>query len=337
MEVIIPCAGASSRFPNMRPKYLLTDYAGRLMIENAVKNYLGKHRITIVILAEHERKFSVRQKLIDTFGHKVDIIILENPTTGPADTVYQAIQKGRINKADEILIKDCDGFYETDIVEGNAIYVSKLSDNPNIRNAPAKSYTLSNEQRIINTVIEKQIVSNHFCAGGYQFARAGDYCEAYENLSFGGEIFVSNIIDKMISDGKIFVEADVENFIDVGPAQDWFEYNDKPTYFCDIDGTIIKTVQDYHDDYTPLQTNVDALKKEMNRGCKIIFCTARSNDFYSITRSMLNDLGFRECELIMSVHHSKRVLINDFANTNRFPTAGAINIPRDSDTLKDYL
>ena len=75
----------------------------------------------------------------------------------------------------------------------------------------------------------------------------------------------------------------------------------------------------------------------MNRGCKIIFCTARNKEFHFITRTMLNDLGFKECELIMGVHHSKRILINDFANTNRFPTASAINLPRDSDTLKDYL
>jgi len=337
MEIIMPCAGLSTRFPDMRPKYLLTDYSGEMMIMKAAKNFIGKHKITVIILKQHDEKYNARQKVSEAFDGKIRIIILDEETSGPAHTAYLGIKKADIDPDASILIKDCDGFYETDVVEGNAIYVSKLSDNPNIRNAPAKSYTLSNEQRIINTVIEKQIVSNHFCAGGYQFARAGDYCEAYENLSFGGEIFVSNIIDKMISDGKIFVEADVRNFIDVGTAQDWFEYNDKPTYFCDIDGTIIKTVQDYHDDYTPLQTNVDALKKEMNRGCKIIFCTARSNDFHFITRKMLSDLGFKDCELIMGVHHSKRVLINDFANTNRFPTADAINIPRDSDTLKDYL
>ena len=49
MEIILPCAGASSRFPNMRPKYLLSDYANRMMVENAAKNYIGKYRVTIVI------------------------------------------------------------------------------------------------------------------------------------------------------------------------------------------------------------------------------------------------------------------------------------------------
>ena len=108
MEVIIPCAGASSRFPNMRPKYLLTDYAGRLMIENAAANYIDKHRVTIVILKEHDERFMARKKLEEAFGNKIDIVVLDKPTTGPADTVYQAIKRGRVNVNSPLLIKDCD-------------------------------------------------------------------------------------------------------------------------------------------------------------------------------------------------------------------------------------
>jgi dTDP-glucose pyrophosphorylase len=338
MEVIMPCAGLSTRFPNLRPKYLLTDYAGRLMIENAVKNYLGKHRITIVILAEHERKFSVRQKLIDTFGHKVDIIILENPTTGPADTVYQAIQKGRINKADEILIKDCDGFFDVEPMPGNVIYVSLLSDNPDIRNAPAKSYTITNEQNIVTTVVEKQIVSNSFCVGGYQFRNSYDYIEAFESLKgkMKSEIFVSNIIDYMISNGKIFSECKVNNFVDVGTADDWFKFNNKPTYFCDIDGTILMSA-DYNMSYEPLYDNVAKLKSELARGCQVVFCTARPKKYEELTRKILDNLGFADCQLVMGVNHSRRVLINDFAPSNPYPSAVAINLVRDADNLGDMI
>jgi 2-C-methyl-D-erythritol 4-phosphate cytidylyltransferase len=42
MEIIIPAAGLSTRFPNMRPKYTLTDYTGKMMIEKSIsfKSYL---------------------------------------------------------------------------------------------------------------------------------------------------------------------------------------------------------------------------------------------------------------------------------------------------------
>ena len=57
MEIIIPCAGLSTRFPNLRPKYLLTDYKGSLMIENSEKNFIGKYNVTIVILELHDKQF----------------------------------------------------------------------------------------------------------------------------------------------------------------------------------------------------------------------------------------------------------------------------------------
>jgi len=341
MEIIMPCAGLSTRFPNMRPKYLLSDYNNRLMIENAAKNFIGKYNVTIAILKQHNEMFNAENKLREAFGDKVNIVVLDKPTSGPADTVYQAIMNSEyfFTSVSPMLIKDCDGFYDTDLVDGNAIYVSKLSKNPDIRNAPAKSYTITNEQGIITSVVEKQIVSNSFCVGGYQFASIGEYVDTFEKLKGNAtsEIFVSNIIDYMISNGAIFNEKEVENFIDVGTADDWFKFNNKPTYFCDIDGTIVKT-KDFHDDpYEPIQKNVDALLKEQARGCKLVFVTARKKKYEEYTNKILTEMGFVNYVLVMETNHSRRVLINDYANSNPFPSAVALNLKRDSDNLGDMI
>ena len=337
----MPCAGLSTRFPNMRPKYLLSDYNNRLMIENAAKNFIGKYNVTIAILKQHNEMFNAENKLREAFGDKVNIVVLDEPTSGPADTVYQTIMKAKyfFTSVSPMLIKDCDGFYDTDLVDGNAIYVSKLSKNPDIRNAPAKSYTITNEQGIITSVVEKQIVSNSFCVGGYQFASIGEYVDTFEKLKDNAtsEIFVSNIIDYMISNGAVFNEKEVENFIDVGTADDWFKFNNKPTYFCDIDGTIVKT-KDFHDDpYEPIQKNVDALLKEQARGCKLVFVTARKKRYEEYTNKILTEMGFVNYVLVMETNHSRRVLINDYANSNPFPSAVALNLKRDSDDLGDMI
>lgn len=337
MEVIIPCAGASSRFPNMRPKYLLTDYAGRFMIQNAAEHYIGKHRVTIVILKEHNEKYQARKKLEEEFGNKVDIVILDKPTSGPADTVYQAIKRGRINLSTPLLIKDCDGFYHTEEKEGNVIYVASLSKHPRIRTAGAKSYTLTNDQGIINSVVEKKIVSDHFCVGGYQFETAHSFIDAFDKIKYTNEIFVSNIVDYMILQNNIFFESEVENFIDVGTAEDWFDYNDKPTYFCDIDGTIIKSKWDYYEEVEPLWDNITALLNKKQKGCKLVFVTARNERYRKLTQDTLNGLGLGDCELVMGVHHAKRILINDFANSNPYPTAIAINLKRNGENLGDMI
>jgi hypothetical protein len=341
MEIIMPCAGLSTRFPNMRPKYLLSDYNNRLMIENAAKNFIGKYNVTIAILKQHNEMFNAENKLREAFGDKVNIVVLDKPTSGPADTVYQAIMNSEyfFSSVSPMLIKDCDGFYDSDLVDGNAIYVSKLSKNPDIRNAPAKSYTITNEQGIITSVVEKQIVSNSFCVGGYQFASIGEYVDTFEKLKDNAtsEIFVSNIIDYMISNGAVFNEKEVENFIDVGTADDWFKFNNKPTYFCDIDGTIVKT-KDFHDDpYEPIQKNVDALLKEQARGCKLVFVTARKKKYEEYTNKILTEMGFVNYVLVMETNHSRRVLINDYANSNPFPSAVALNLKRDSDNLGDMI
>ena len=337
----MPCAGLSTRFPNMRPKYLLSDYNNRLMIENAAKNFIGEYNVTIAILKQHNEMFNAENKLREAFGDKVNIVVLDEPTSGPADTVYQAIMNSEyfFSSVSPMLIKDCDGFYDTDLVDGNAIYVSKLSKNPDIRNAPAKSYTITNEQGIITSVVEKQIVSNSFCVGGYQFASIGEYVDTFQKLKGNAtsEIFVSNIIDYMISNGAVFNEKEVENFIDVGTADDWFKFNNKPTYFCDIDGTIVKT-KDFHDDpYEPIQKNVDALLKEQARGCKLVFVTARKKKYEEYTNKILTEMGFVNYVLVMETNHSRRVLINDYANSNPFPSAVALNLKRDSDNLGDMI
>lgn len=48
-------------------------------------------------------------------------------------------------------------------------------------------------------------------------------------------------------------------------------------------------------------------------------------------------LGFGDCQLIMEVHHAKRILINDYANSNPYPSAIAINLKRDSEDLGDLI
>ena len=50
MEIIVPAAGLSTRFPNMRPKYTLTDYKGQMMFERAIEYYVGKYNVTIGVL-----------------------------------------------------------------------------------------------------------------------------------------------------------------------------------------------------------------------------------------------------------------------------------------------
>jgi len=226
MELIIPAAGLSTRFPNMKPKYLLSDDMGVVMIKNAVGKLVEQFSSHIAILKEHNEKYQSEQTLRELFGNKIHIIILDEPTKGPAETVYQIIKKANIKGS--FFIKDCDNYWDAPAIEEeNAVWTGRLKDNPYMTNVAAKSYVVANDQNIITSIIEKQVVSEDFVAGGYQFASAEEFCSEYEYVSkfYNKEIFVSSIIDSMLSKDKVFVKRTVTNFVDVGTLKDWEDYN----------------------------------------------------------------------------------------------------------------
>lgn len=340
MDVIVPCAGLSSRFPGMRPKYLLIDFSKKLMVERALVKTPGKKHI--VLLREHVNLYDAEAIIRDCFGDVVNIIILETPTQGPAETVYQALM--RLNLSGPFMVRDCDSFFDMRTVDGNAVHTSTLSENLNLAGAAALSYVIQNDQGTITNIVEKQVVSDTFCVGAYQFASADEYKTAYTSLkTFGKELFISNIISYMISQGQIFNTAPVKNYVNVGTLKEWLAFNDRPTIVCDIDGVVCYSQSSLGSNsydrkqYTPIQKNVDTLHKYMSRECKIVFMTARPYEFKNVTRKMLNELGFGECELIMDINHAKRIIINDFAGSNPYPSCEAVNLERNSDKLNLLL
>ena len=340
MEIIVPAAGLSTRFPGMKPKYLLFDYKGELMLKNALRPFIGKYNITIGILREHDEEFNAREYITNEIPN-INVVVLNGRTKGPADTVYQILIQAGI-KVSPILIKDCDSFFDHEITEGNYVCVSNISQHEILKKLASKSFTVANEQGIITDIVEKEVVSDTFCVGGYKFSSALLYKKAFERLTSTGEVFVSDVIGMLIGDLQIFKEVQVTNYTDVGTAQDWFEYNDKPVIFCDIDGTIIKCQSRVGENKfgtkpIVLQKNVNRLLELQNTGAQIIFTTSREPIYMEETRIMLDDLGFQDCRLIMGLLNSRRILINDFNTANPYPRSEAINIFRDEDELDRFL
>lgn len=348
MEIIVPAAGRSSRFPNMKPKYLLYDYKGNLMLYNAVKAFfhLREYKnLHLAILREHDEQYHAKEFIKHELFRvsNLNIIELDKPTTGPAHTVYEIIKQSKIDDDSPIFIKDCDSFFNHEVTEGNYVCISNIKDHSVLKKLASKSFVITNDQGIISNIVEKSVVSDKFCVGGYKFNRAGDFVSAFEEIyPQEKEIFVSDVIQRCMHNGLVFSEKTVTNYVDVGTAEDWFEYNDKPVIFCDIDGTIIKAqgrvgYNNYDEQPIPLTKNIEVLIKKQEDGAQFIFVTARPKEYERQTRNMLNKLGFRDYQLLIGVQNSKRILINDFNNANPYPRAEAINIHRDVEELGNYL
>ena len=340
MEIIVPAAGLSTRFPGMRPKYSLADFTGNMMFERAIAPYLGKHHITMGLIAENEERYKIVDYIMDKYPDQISVIVLPERTTGPADTVYQIIKAAEIAPSEEILIKDCDSFFEHEYQEGNYVCVSSIKDHEVLKKLGSKSFIVSNDQGIITSIIEKQVVSDKFCVGGYKFASAGMFVAAYDKLNAANvkEIFVSHVIEQCLNDKYIFKEALVTEYSDVGTAEDWFEYNDRAVVFCDIDGTIIVAQNRMKDDnVVPLEKNIARVKELIANGGQVIFTTARPESRREQDIKILKDLGFEDFQLISGLKNVKRILINDYNEANPYPRAIAVNIRRDSDNLTDFI
>ena len=95
--LIIPCAGKSSRFPNMKPKYMLTHPDGKLMIEKSIEqlNIDIFDRIIITIVKPHDEKYDAGLIMYQVFQNnpKVEVCVLDDFTSSASETIYQTIKK----------------------------------------------------------------------------------------------------------------------------------------------------------------------------------------------------------------------------------------------------
>jgi len=334
MAVIIPCAGQSSRYPGTRPKYLLTVADGDCLFEKAAKPYVKDTAVHFVILKEHAEQYDAKEAILRAYLYSpnIRIHVLDKPTSGPAETVYEIAKQ--LNE-EPIFIQDCDSFFEAPLKKDNHVCVVDLRTNRYVTNVAAKSFAVLNDQDILTNIVEKSVVSNYVCVGGYGFKSAKEYCNAYEQLSNSGdEIFVSHIIKQMLSN-NVFTVNNVGNYTDLGTYKEFVEYNkQRPTIFCDIDGTVFYNQSKlfsnhYGNTPRPIPNAVKHLLKKQEEGATIVFTTSRPEKYHQITENALDECGFKDYRVLYDIPHAPRIIINDTSKTNPYPSATAINVPRD--------
>ena len=349
-NLIVPMAGKSSRFPNMRPKWMLTHpKRNKFMVTEAISglNLDFFDSIYFVVLSEHERQYHFTkgfQNELDGMGigNKSKIVYLDNQTESQSETVYQLIIKENLDGF--IFIKDSDGYYKCTLTEDtNQVAYFDLNDMDGI-NARTKSYVQMDINNVITNIVEKQVISSTFSCGGYGFSDAKEFCLIYENLKqMEGECYISHIIFEMMLSGSVFYGIESKDFKDWGTLDVWKDYKKEyKTIFCDIDGTLItnSSIQfpPYVGEGNVIKGNVEYLKKLYDKGkTYIILTTSRPEYMRSITEDEMIKYDIPYDQLVMGLPHCKRVLVNDFARSNLYPSCEAINIPRNSETLEEYL
>lgn len=347
MNIILPVAGKSSRFSLSRPKWLLTNPNGNLMVVDALVGLKIKKitKIFLIYLREHEKKFNFKKGLIENLKkynlqNKIEFIELENETNSQVETVTKGLEK--INKDISFLIKDCDNSFEiqNQKIKKNSVIFYDLNKIAKI-NPSNKSYLEIDSSNIILNIVEKKVISNKFCCGAYFFESSFQFIKYSKKIS--KNCYISDLIFSMILENKVFFALECLNYQDWGTIEDWREYkNQYKTIFLDIDGTIVFNSSAYLPPYIGQTEIIKENINYLNQICKtnkieIILTTSRPEKFRKITEKQIKKSGLKYKKLIMDLQHSKRIVINDFNSTNEYKTCECINVPRNSNNLENYL
>lgn len=373
--LVIPSAGRSSRFPGHKPKWLLTMPNGRLMVVDALStlNLSRVKRVVLGVLKEHVDKHCAGDfsALIRAFedgpAHlscvELCIVVISQETVDQVQTIECILKAAKVTGP--IYLKDCDNQFATEIPGVDGVATLEITKEMQNLNIPAgKSYILPDSRGNIDNILEKVILGPNFCVGGYSFASAQDFvsnvtmARYYQTITSASkiELAVSDVVwlklissyclrETESSDSQVaeFASIPVTDYEDWGTLQAWEAYaRTYRTLFLDIDGTLIKNSGGYFKPIwgmqPPLSKSVAHLQALKAKGrTQIILTTSRPESFREVTIKQLAEAGVPYDQIVFGMFHAQRVIVNDFAKTNPFPSCAAINLHRDGDELAEML
>ena len=105
-----------------------------------------------------------------------------------------------------------------------------------------------------------------------------------------------------------------------------------PTFFVDIDGTLVKYRKFSElatSTLTPIQDVIEYVNNHYDSGSVIIITTARPESYRDYTIEELKRIGVRYHQLVMDCGRGTRVVLNDMDPENPIQRAVGINFVRD--------
>lgn len=351
-NLLLPVAGSSSRYPNMRPKWLLTMPDGLLMVEKSVSKINCRifDKIFVIALKKHLDQFVDRKLLLKNLkkniSNKIEILELEKETTCQAETIVKFLELS--NMKGSFLIKDCDNEFLIDkkLISNklikNSVFAIDIND-LELLDAKNKSYIQIDKFNNITNIIEKKVISNLFCCGAYGFQDSREFLvNAKELLKTSKNIFISHVILKMLLSGINFQYVKTSKYADWGTIKDFRIWQSKfITIFCDFDGCLVENGSKFKKNgwnTKLINKNIESLKLLQKKAfVKLIITTSRPSSEVQRIRKILKSNNIIFHSIISDLPHSKRILINDFSITNPYPSAISINIERNSSELSNIF
>lgn len=227
MNILIPMAGAGSRFANAGytfPKPLI-EVLGKPMIQLVVENLNIDAKYTYVTQKEHYEKYNLRH-LLNFITPDCNIVVTEGLTEGAACTTLLARQF--INVDEPLLIANSDQYVEwnsSDFIysmsncrcEGGILVFKNTH--------PKWSYVKTDDKGNVTELKEKQVISDMATVGIYYWKKGSDYVKYAEQMiasdkRVNNEFYVAPVYNEAIEDGKKIKAYHVKEMWGIGTPED---------------------------------------------------------------------------------------------------------------------
>lgn len=216
-SLLIPAAANNQKDKGKMPFIFSLDHEGIMLCVCAIMG-LPLHNfdaIYFTILKEHCEQYCLREMLELQFKRlclkNAHVVVLDQPTSSQAETVYQTIREYNIKGS--IFIKDADGFFTCEVYPKNSVTIYPLESLKRV-NPQDKSYVAVDDMYYVTNIIEKKIISHYFNTGGYCFENVDDFCIYYLKLKDHEGLYLSHLIYSMLLDKYIFRPVLVKQYVD---------------------------------------------------------------------------------------------------------------------------
>lgn len=227
MNVLIPMAGAGSRFQQMGytfPKPLI-EVNEKPMIQVVVENLNIDAKHIFVVQREHFEKYNLKY-LLSLIAPNYEIVQVDGMTEGAACTTLLA--KEFINNDEPLLLANSDQWIDwdsnqfmysmsADAIDGGILTFSSTNCK--------WSFAKLDDDGFVCEVAEKKVISDLATCGAYYFRKGSDYVKYAEqmiekNIRTNGEFYVCPVFNEAIADGKKIKAFNIETMFGLGTPED---------------------------------------------------------------------------------------------------------------------
>ena len=227
MNIIIPAAGAGTRFVNAGytfPKPLI-DVNGKPMVQVVVENLNIDANYIYIVQNEHYEKYNLKY-LLNMITPDCTIVTIDEVTEGAACTTLLA--KEYINNDDPLLIANSDQYIHWNSVDFMYSMSAGSVDGGLLTfrsTHPKWSYVKLDESLYICEVAEKKVISDIATVGIYYWAKGSDYTKYAEqmidkNIRVNNEFYIAPVYNEAISENKKIKNFDVDEMWGLGTPED---------------------------------------------------------------------------------------------------------------------